>query len=452
MGVVGLVRQLWEGLWNHQSLGRIVIKFYPHGSEASITVSPMLAALSRRCWHWLYLQHLAESLAAIGETQERVRLLVAARAMAEDFVTRSHWPHVIGEGISDASAGAAGIVLERSGGVALTAQAIQRDDGMPTMRLTWSSPQARERIASSNLVLLVHIMTGARHPLEQYEIFRKIALFADYCEHAGIPRERGTLQGGVLYAVVHTDLAEMASPRESVRPKAAVLSLEAARDARAEVRPDAGLSQFLSAARAFRDRLSTLRGGVVSLRAGLVSLRAGLASPEAFWKQSSAAIAAAAVVWVGLVVGAFFLPRFGGPARPPRPLATVPAGPSHTAATVPDRRDVQPQIPRPVRDAPKPVSRVATEPGAALAPRPRPSPEQERSELPKFRVVSSTLALNVAEHRSKILAEQGVDAFVQERTGRLGRLQYGAYRSRETAEEDAKHLRAQGYTAVVIPW
>lgn len=456
MGAVGLARRLWEGLWNRQSLGRIVIKFYPQGSEASITVSPTLAALSRRYWHWLYLQHLAESLAAIGETQERVRLLVAARAMAEDFVTRSYWPHVIGEGISDASAGAAGIVLERSGGVALTAQAIQRDDGMPTIRLTWSPPQARERIASSNLVLLVHVMKGAPHPLEQYEIFRKIALFADYCERAGCPRERGTLQGGVLYAVVHTDLTEVASPRGSVRQKASALSLEAARDARGrrEVRPDSSLSQFLTAARSFGDRLSTLRASLASLRAGLVSIRAGLASPEAFWKRSSAAIGAAAVVWVGLVVGAFFLPRFGGPARPPQPMTSVPAGPSHVAVTVPDRKDVQPQaqIPRSVPGAPQPVSRVATRPGAGVAQRPRPSPDREGSDLPKFRVVSGTLALDVAEHRSKILAEQGVDAFVHERAGKLGRLQYGAYRSRETAEEDARHLRAQGYTAVVIPW
>src|SRR5689334_21415263 len=63
MGVPWLARRLWRGFWDRQSLGRIVIKFYPERNEASVTVSPSLAAVSRRYWHWLYLQHLAESLA-----------------------------------------------------------------------------------------------------------------------------------------------------------------------------------------------------------------------------------------------------------------------------------------------------------------------------------------------------------------------------------------------------
>ncbi len=435
MGAPRLARRLWEGLWNRQSLGHIVIKFYPQGGEASITVSPALAALSRRYWHWLYLQHLAESLAAIGETQERMRLLVAARAMAEDFVSRSYWPQVIGERISDAGAGAADIVLEQAGGVALTAQVVQRGDGMPKIRLTWSPPQGRDRIASANLVLLVHVMKGAGHPLEQYEIFKKIALFVEYCERAGCPRERAALKAGPLYAVVHADLTEMASSSGLLRHKVAVSGERAGEEApgRHEVRADP--PRGLPAAR---------------------PLGARRASPDPFWKRSGAAIGAAAILWAGLVLGAFFLPRFGSPVPGPQPIASLPAavGPQD-AFPPPGRDDVRPQTqtPLPVPAGPRSVPSVKGRPGAAaMVQRPRPSLEREESDLPKFRVVSGTLALGVAEHRSRILAEQGVDSFVQERAGKLGRLQYGAYRSRETAEEEAKHFRAQGYTAVVIPW
>jgi hypothetical protein len=435
MGGPRLVRQLWKGLWNRQSLGRIVITFYPQGGEASITVSPILAALSRRYWHWLYLQHLAESLAAIGETQERLRLLVAARAMAEDFVSRSYWPHVIGESISDAGAGAAEIVPERAGGVALATQVVQRGDGMPAMRLAWSTPEARERIASSNLVLLVHVMRGATHPLEHYEIFKKVALFVEHCERAGCPRERATLKAGALHAVVHADLTEMASPGGLVRHKVAAPG--AVNDAERQSDLPAGPAPS-------RDR------PVVPPR------RDHRASPDPIWKRSGAAIGAAAVLWAGLVLGAFFLPRGGSPVLGPRPVASVPAaGHRQDAPPLPRGEELRQQPPialtRP--EVPRSAPAVKGRPGAAAArQRPRPSPETEGNAPPKFRVVSGTLALGVAEHRSKVLAEQGVDSFVREKAGRLGRLQYGAYYFREIAEEDARHLRAQGYTAVVIPW
>jgi cell division septation protein DedD len=431
MGAPELVKRLWEGLWNRQGLGRIVIKFYPRGSGASITVSPTLAALSRRYWHWLYLEHLAESLAAIGETVERVRLLMAARAMAEDLASRS----VIGEKISDAGDGAADIVPEQAGGVALTAQVVQRDDGMPTIHLTWSPPQARDRIASSNLVLLVHVMKGAAHPLEQYEIFKKMTAFAEYCERAGCPRGRATLKAGPLYAVVHADLTEVASPGALVRHKVAVSGLSAGEDARgrSDVGADRSLSRDRPAARPLRDRR---------------------ASPDPFWKRSSAAIGAAAVLWAGLVPGGFFLPRFGSPLPAPQPIASVPAAVRpQDAFPPPGSAEVRPQTQIPLPAVPRPVPLVKGRPGAAaVVQRPRPSLEREGGDLPKFRVVSGTLSLVVAENRSRILAEQGVVAFVQQRAGKLGRLQYGAYRSREMAEEDARHIRAQGYTAVVIPY
>jgi len=106
MGAPGLARRLWDGVARRQSLGRIVIKFYAPGGQASIAPEASLDALSRSDWHWLFLQHLAESLAALEEP-EAVRLLVAARALAEDFVSSSSWPQMIGEEIPDAVAGAA---------------------------------------------------------------------------------------------------------------------------------------------------------------------------------------------------------------------------------------------------------------------------------------------------------------------------------------------------------
>jgi hypothetical protein len=62
------------------------------------------------------------------------------------------------------------------------------------------------------------------------------------------------------------------------------------------------------------------------------------------------------------------------------------------------------------------------------------------------------LSREVAELRARTLAEQGVDAFVWLMSGRVAQLQYGAYRSWMNAEAEAWRLRAQGYTAVIVPW
>jgi hypothetical protein len=67
-------------------------------------------------------------------------------------------------------------------------------------------------------------------------------------------------------------------------------------------------------------------------------------------------------------------------------------------------------------------------------------------------VVSGTLAREIAELRARTLTEQGADAFVRLVSGNVAQLQYGAYRSWLNAEAEAWRLRAQGYTAVIIPW
>ena len=435
MSAPGLVRRLWHGVRHRHGLGRIVIKFYPHGREASITVSPEIAAMSRRYWHWLYLQDLVECLAAIPEAQERVRLLAAARAMAEDFVSRSYWPNVIGEVILEAGAGAADLVPERDGGVVVEVQVIRRGDGMPAVRLACSSPQARERVASSNLVLLVCVMKAAAHPLEQYELCKKIALYAEYCERSGCPRDRATLQGAALYAVVHADVTDMGSPGAPLRPKAVVDSPEPTG------RPAPGSSALVLAV-VWRS-LSALR-----------SLRDRLLSPEPFWKRPRVAMGTAAVLWAGLALAAFLLPHFRAPLSGLRDIAGAPSSTRHhtVAARGPLEVRREARIPAATAEVPR-ASRSTAKPGAvAIARRPATVVGGEQRDIPRFRVVSGTLALNVAEHRSKVLAEQGVDAFVAERAGKLGRLQYGAYHFRAAAEEDARHFRAQGYTAVVIPW
>jgi hypothetical protein len=58
----------------------------------------------------------------------------------------------------------------------------------------------------------------------------------------------------------------------------------------------------------------------------------------------------------------------------------------------------------------------------------------------------------VAELRARTLADRGVDAFVRSIAGNLAQLQYGAYSSWRNAEAEAWRLRAEGYTAVIVPW
>jgi hypothetical protein len=79
-------------------------------------------------------------------------------------------------------------------------------------------------------------------------------------------------------------------------------------------------------------------------------------------------------------------------------------------------------------------------------------PDGERGRFPRFRVVSGTLARNVAELRARALAGEGADAFVRFMSGNIAQLQYGAYHSLRNAQAEAWRLRAQGYTAVIVPW
>ncbi len=445
MGVPGLAKRLLYGVLHRQTLGRIDVRFYPPSSQASITVSPSLDTLSRRDWHWLYLQHLAEALGTIGEEPEAVRLLVAARALAEDFVSSSYWPHMIGEKIPDAIAGAAQIIPERPGGTALTVEVVRRGGAAPAVRLRWSTPEARERVASSNLVLLVHVMRAAAHPLEQYELFKKIALFAEYCERAGTCHDWASLRTGPLYAVVHADIAGVPIPPASRRTSIAPLWM---------IRKDAREGGSRRAAR------PASPPGVATPPPA--SSRAPQATRRP-WDRPGVAICAAALLWAGLVLGAFVVTPNDGSSllRPPR--AVIPAA-VHTVPAAPfaDRAVVPPPAPSSGRHLPtsarapealRPASRTPARSGDVERPwGSEAPPEAEPGGAPRFRVVSGTLARDVAALRSKILSEQGVDSFVRAMTGNRAQLQYGAYRSREIAEEDARRIRAQGYSAVVVRW
>ena len=166
------------------------------------------------------------------------------------------------------------------------------------------------------------------------------------------------------------------------------------------------------------------------------------------WDRLGMAISAAAILWAGLVLGAYVVTRNDGSSllRAPGPsipaaVHTVPVPPRDRAA-VPQRAAALPPAPRttaPSNDIERPwgsAARFEGEPGV----------------LPRFRVVSGILARDVAEQRSKTLFEQGVDAFVRAADDNLAQIQYGAYRSKEIAEEDARHIRVQGYTAVVVRW
>jgi hypothetical protein len=433
MGAPGLARRLWEGVWHRHSLGRMVIKFYPPEAQASITAAPPLDALSRHEWHWLFLQHLAESLGAIEE-QEAVRLLVAVRALAEDFVSSSYWPRVIGEKLPNAVAGAAEIVPERPGGAALVIEVFRRRSEMPTVRLEWSRPQARERLASSNLVLLVWVMKAAAHPLEQYELFKKISLFAEYCARVPGWHTRATLRTAPLYAVVHADIAGIAAPAGQPERETVLLGV-------------IGTETTVHGARRASSPVPVVRAKAAPAR-----------TPQArrLWEWPSAAIAAAVLLWAGLVLGAFFASRNVG--GPPAPAPTIPgpqAAETPLSFPFPDRVAIAPHGPesRPASAALRTPPRAAR--GAGDLPRvrrPVSALDAEPSDLPRFRVVSGTLARGVAELRARTLADRGVDAFVRLIAGNLAQLQYGAYRSWLNAEAEAWHLRAEGYTAEIVPW
>ena len=427
IGAPGLAKRLWDGVLHRHNLGQIVIKFYPPGVQASITPTPALDALSRHDWHWLFLQHLAESLGAIEEP-EAVRLLVAARALAEDFVSSSYWPQVIGEEIPHTVAGAPEIIPEQPGGTALVSEIVRRHREMPTVRLRWSPPQARERLASSNLVFLVHVMKTAAHPLEQYELFKKITLFAEYCDQPDLWRDRATLKTAPLYAVVHADIAGIAVPPGWSERKR---SVDVAEHGTRRAPPP-----------------------VVTVQAQASPPRGMPAADLRVWQRPGFAIAAATLLWVGLVVGAFFAPRNGGVAPHPSPTAALPpaaptreASPSPNLAMEPPRASGSPPVSQAPRTLPRPGGRSGEH-----ARRSVPASTSESGDLPRFRVVSGTLARDVAELRARTLADQGADAFVRLLTGNLAQLQYGAYRSWLNAEAEAWHLRAQGYTAMIVPW
>lgn len=425
IGAPGLAKRLWDGVLHRRSLGRIVITFYPPEGHASISAAPSLDVLSRHDWHWLFLQHLAESLGTLDE-QEAVRLLVAARALAEDYVSSSYWPQVIGEKIPHVVAGAAEIIPERPGGIALVIEVVRRGRELPAVRLVGSPPQERERLASSNLVLLVHVMKGAAHPLEQYELFKKISLFAEYCGRVDAWHDRAILKTAPLYAVVHADIAGIAAPSG---------------------RSERG------------DRVPLEHGArrpVPTAPAETPPPRRGPKAARRLWEQPGFAIAAAALVWAGLVAGAFFAPwNGGGPSPSTRTAAVPPVVRTPAPPPSPDRAATTHRA----RGFPPATEALRTPPAASRGSgkleqirRPSSLLTAEHAGFPRFRVVSGMLSRNVAELRARMLADQGADAFVWLMTGNLAQLQYGAYNSRMNAEAEAWRLRAQGYTAVIVPW
>ena len=316
----------------------------------------------------------------------------------------------------------------------MTVEVLRRGAGAPAVRLGWATPEARERAASSNLVLLVHVMRAATHPLEQYELFKKIALFAEYCERAGSCRDRAVLRAGPLYAVVHADIAgapvPAASPGTSIAPLWTVHTDTHGGDACRVVSPPA------------------------PSRAPSPGRRA--------WDRPGMAISAAVILWAGLVLGAYVVTHNNGPSGLRAPVPPIPAA-IHIVPVPPrDRAAVSQRAPsggpqRPASSVVTVAIRVAPRAPAGSDDIERPSGSAAQLEdlaeaLPRFRVVSGVLARDVAELRSKTLFEQGVDAFVRATADNLAQIQYGAYRSKEFAEEDARRIRAQGYTAVVVRW
>jgi hypothetical protein len=447
MGAARFVRRVLVGARNRRSLGRVQITFYPPASHASLVVSPALNTLRWGEWQWLYLQHLAECLATIANEREARRLLVAARTLAEDFVSTAEWPRPFNERVAGSIAGVADIVPKQPGGTTLAINVARQGREMPRVQLEWTLPQARERLASSNLVLQVHVMRSATHPLERYEFCKKIGLFTEFCQRAGRRLDRETLVTAPIFALVHADIADIARSVGGRPDESPTLALET---------PSA----------------TSLPPHPVPARRPPWGLPVLSHLRRVRWDHPGFTIAAAACLWAGLILSVVYLARYGA-----TPLSQSP-GVSQPVTSPPVTSPASPPLPLPnmrlderaARAAPAgppPASRASTPsraPAAAPAVRatpPRrttvasPAPPAERTPTappPRFRVVSGMLAREVAELRSQSLADEGVDAFVHASTGNVAQLQYGAYRSREIAETDAQRIRAQGYTAVVVRW
>lgn len=439
MGARGLAKRLWDRMLRPKTLGRIVITFYPPGRQASITLSPSLDTLSRHDWHRVYLQHLAESLGALEE-QEAVRLLVAARALAEDFVSSSYWPQMTGETIPDALAGAAEVVPEQPGGTALVAE-VCRGSTTPRVRLAGSPPHARERLASSNLVLLVHMMTRAADAHERDQAFKEITLFAEYCERVGYRHDQTTPVIGSSRAVMGADIVDIMLPAgqpvmERTGPRGGIVH-RVPEDA--SPRPD--------------------RPAAPSAPVSTSPSRVPRPGPRP-WERPVVAISVGVLLWVGLILAAFLVPRDGGGPPVSTPNAGVPpdagtreASRTQEPATGPMSAAEAPPASNVHRASSQATGRSRDASGVRRSARtPLAPPEAEESGVPRFRVVSGMLSRQVAELRARTLADQGADAFVWLMSGRVAQLQYGAYRSRMNAEAEAWRLRAQGYTAVIVPW
>jgi hypothetical protein len=411
VGVPGFLRRVFGRYAHRQGIGHIVITLHHPGGTASITVSPSVHAFPRPDWHWLYLQHLAETLCAIADEGEALRLVVAARTLAQDVLDSSRWKMMSGQAIPGAMAGVPKIVPEQPGGEALTVEVVRRHGEMPTLRLRWP-PSALKHLASSNLVLLLHTMEGATHPLEQYELFKKIAVLAGYYEKTGCYRDPVSLRNGPLYAVIHADITrivDIGSRPDAVRVTSAPQSTVAV--------PAPAQRRLRLPARLVSDAAVFVVALITSSALFVVSERL----------QQSLEVKAPR----GTVVDPAFVPA--GPQLENPRLTPVPL--TARAGRSPERPMVRSGIPK------------------LLAPSPGSSGERPRQGdvLPRFRVVSGTLARDVAEHRSRVLAERGVDSFMLVISDNIAQLQYGAYRVRENAEADARRIRTQGYTATVVP-
>jgi SPOR domain len=456
--IPGAARQLWNQMLRGQGMGRIVVRVYHPAGPASIALSPALDALTRQEWHWLYLQHLAESLGSLPEAEAR-RLLDAALALAEELVSAAYWTQVVGQRILAAPAGVVDLVPERLGGTALVIDVFR-------------PLRARAHLTTSNLVLLTQVMRSAPHPLEQYELFGKIALFAEYCERLRRWHNRATLAAGSLYAVVHADLA-------GVRTLAS-----RARATRRGVHEAAGLNRRSPAGGRPgwpprpRPAIPVLTAALLWGALGLITLvipHDGVGPPSARRPALPDAVSP------GGLGQAERVPRNESPAGPvansaPRVMRrSVPgAGGTGPAAFLTPTVRVVRAIPA-VSGMPEPPhgsggagrgSRLFRPLSPAEAPDGgSPLPSEHRHESPgdarqdvggglslRFRVVSNMLARDVAELQARALAERGIDSSVRTAGGNLARLQYGAYQSREIAEADARRIRAQGYSATVVGW
>jgi hypothetical protein len=408
-------------------VGHLIVR--AAGTDAApVVVSPVLRSLPRSHWHWLYLQHLAETVASIPGDGDAAAFVARALLDAQTVCTQSSWAATFApeiaramrrawwEGAGDeparAPAGGSTDTGAEAGGFVLI-EIVQDDGALPRVRV--ARPRIAGHLKRVNLALLRHVLDSAADSLEQFQLCRQIEMLARYyrATSARSRRSRSALRNAPVFAVLHADVARLPSTEGLVE---APPVLPAAAERR---RPPAALGALTPAVplAACLSFMLTIAGG-----SWLLLSSAGAPRPERLRTPGAAVGGGPSVVTPEAIVMA--LPQVG---ERPRPTGALqPAGRRRAAA----------------------AGAFPAAPQTALRKNTRKAPRRTGG---PFQVRSQPLAKVVATQRVRVLAEHGIRSYVRPLPGQLAEIDYGWFDSKAYAESRALGLRQQGYTAVVVP-